>query len=71
MVVNGVFRETETSESESIPLIRAYQRVFVLVPEPSADGRFNIVNDMLSITNATQQQINVRANRFHVQSAAN
>lgn len=59
-----MFREPETGDVKSPSHIKAFSRIFAIVP--TANGGFNIVNDMLSITNASMQQIDVRINfSFH------
>lgn len=63
--VTGVFRE----RGERNALIRAFQRVFVIVP--SSTG-FCIVNEQLHVTSATPEQVKsafkgtlILGNKFH------
>ncbi|XP_078314032.1 nuclear RNA export factor 1-like isoform X2 [Crassostrea virginica] len=51
-VVEGVFKETEGKSDR--PPIRAFSRRFVTVPHGAG---MNIINDMLTITNASREQI--------------
>ncbi|XP_061162409.1 nuclear RNA export factor 1-like [Saccostrea echinata] len=51
-VVEGVFKETESKSDR--PPIRAFSRRFVTVPQGAG---MNIINDMLTITNASRDQI--------------
>ncbi|XP_048734460.1 nuclear RNA export factor 1-like [Ostrea edulis] len=51
-VVEGVFKETEGKSDR--PPTRAFSRKFVTVPHGSG---MNIINDMLTITNASREQI--------------
>ncbi|XKL64931.1 hypothetical protein PGB90_005017 [Kerria lacca] len=55
LCICGVFRETDVAQEVKSSCIKAFSRTFVLIP--IANGGFNIVNDMLTITNATDQQL--------------
>jgi hypothetical protein len=52
--VTGTFLEREASETQTV---RSFNRVFSIVP--FGDG-FRIANDMLFVTNATDEQKKVR-----------
>lgn len=51
-VVEGVFKETDSKSDR--PPIRAFSRRFITVPQGAG---MNIINDMLTITNASREQI--------------
>jgi len=58
-VVTGIFRELPSSRSSQAPshsLIRSFARSFVTIPVGTG---MQIINDQLSITNATEAQIRV------------
>ena len=57
LYVRGVFRETDNEEMIKVN-IKAFVRTFVLVPSISMG--YSIVEDMLTIVDATPRQISVR-----------